>query len=160
MLRAVHIAKAATWETPAADRVVLDYEARCRRRVAMTGVGGIGFLLDLSGVGLLLDGDGLVLEDGRIIQVEAARENLVEITCDDPVELVRIAWHLGNRHLATEMHPDRLLVRYDHVIAEMLRGLGARVATIQAPFNPEGGAYAADHHAHGDDHQHHSGSHG
>src|SRR5262249_8013857 len=144
---------------PAADRVILDYEARRHRRVAMTGVNGIRFLLDLPEATLMQDGDGLELEDGRIIQVEAAPERLLEITCGDPAALVRIAWHLGNRHLATEIHLDRLLVRYDHVIAEMLRHLGACIATIEAPFNPEGGAYPPDHPAHGDYLRHRRDSH-
>jgi urease accessory protein len=161
MLRAIEVARAGSWSEPAADRIRLDYDARCHRRIALTVVGGLAFLLDLPRVSVLQEGDGLVLEDGRIVRVEAAREPLMAITCGDPIELARIAWHLGNRHLPTEIHPDRLVIRADHVIAEMLGGLGAEVATIEAPFNPEGGAYAAGHHGHdnGHDHDHHSHNH-
>jgi urease accessory protein len=161
MLRAVEVARAGSWSEPAADRIRLDYDARCHRRMTLTAAGGLVFLLDLPRASVLQEGDGLRLEDGRIVQVEAAREPLMAITCADAAELARIAWHLGNRHLPTEIRPDRLVIRADHVIAAMLEGLGAEVAMIEAPFNPEGGAYAAGHHGHdnGHDHDHHSHSH-
>ena len=141
MRRAVSIAPAGTWRAPAADRIVLDYDGRSRRRMAMTGSEGLAFLLDIPAPKLLRDGDGIVLDDGRIVEVRAALEPLMEITCSGSGELARIAWHLGNRHLPAEISQDRLLVRADHVIARMLTGLGARVVYIEAPFNPEGGAY-------------------
>lgn len=144
-----------------ADTVVLDREDRHRRRMAMRGEGGLAFLLDLSEATVLEDGDGLVLEDGRIVRVRAAEEDVVAITAASPAELVRIAWHLGNRHLPTELHPDRLVIRRDHVIEAMVEGLGGRLAPTRAPFRPEGGAYGLgavhghDHgHGHGHDHGH------
>jgi urease accessory protein len=170
MLRAHEVRDAGDWPGPSADTVVLDYDERHRRRLAMTGRGGLAFLLDLAAARALRDGDGLVLEDGRIVEVRAAPERLLEVTCASPAELVRVAWHLGNRHLPTELMGSALRIRFDHVIADMLEGLGARVAEVEAPFNPEGGAYAqgghhhGHHHGHDDDdhdhdHDHHHGQH-
>jgi urease accessory protein len=136
--------------------VVLDFDQRHRRRVAMTGVGGLEFLLDLAEAAMLRGGDGLRLEDGRLVEVLAEPEPLAEIRAADPLALTRIAWHLGNRHLLTEMLPKALRIRRDPVIEAMAEGLGARVIALEAPFNPEGGAYvkaepgAEPHdHAHG-----------
>jgi urease accessory protein len=100
-----------------------------------------------------------VLEDGRLIEVIAAAEPLVEIRCTDPMRMVRIAWHLGNRHLPTQLTGKSLRIRRDHVIEEMVRGLGARAIEIEAPFDPEGGAYvsAPPQAAHAHDHDHHHG---
>ena len=135
-----------------ADTVVLDYDARHRRRIAMTTAGGLEFLLDLERTQRLRDGDHLVLDDGRFIRVVAALEPLAELRCADLRHLVRVAWHLGNRHLPTMLDGERLVVRRDHVIEDMVRGLGAVVAHIDGPFNPEGGAYAGGHtHADGED---------
>lgn len=134
------------------DEVVLDFETRWRRRIAMTATGGLAFLLDLERPVRLADGDALVLEDGRRVRVRAAAEPLAQITCDDLRHLVRVAWHLGNRHLPTMLDGERLLIRQDHVIEEMAAGLGARVVRVMAPFNPEGGAYGGGGHGH---HHHH-----
>ena len=131
-------------EAPA-DTVVLDFDDRHRRRMAMTGTRGLEFLLDLENAVALRGGDALVLEDGRLIEVVAAPEPLIEIRGADPLHLVRIAWHLGNRHLPTQIVGKGLRIRRDHVIEEMVKGLGARVIEIEAPFDPEGGAYAAAH---------------
>lgn len=153
--RAVAVKPAGEWSGTARDRVVLDFDDRHRRRLAMTGAGGFRFLLDLPDVATLHHGDGLVLEDAGIVAVEAATERLLQITCADQAHLVRVAWHLGNRHLPTELLDGRLRIREDHVIAEMVRGLGADVAAIEAPFNPEGGAYGHGRvhgHDHGPDH--------
>jgi urease accessory protein len=126
--------------------------------MAMTGTRGLEFLLDLENAVALRGGDALVLEDGRLIEVVAAPEPLVEIRGADPAHLVRIAWHLGNRHLPTQIVGKGLRIRRDHVIEAMVKGLGARVIEIEAPFDPEGGAYAAAHAAH--DHEHgHTGHH-
>ena len=95
-----------------------------------------------------------MLEDGRLIEVVAAPEPLIEIRCPDPLHLVRVAWHLGNRHLPTQIMAKGLRIRRDHVIEEMVRGLGARVIEIEAPFDPEGGAYAVAGHAHEHAHDH------
>jgi urease accessory protein len=161
MLRATEILRAGLWSSRPADTVRLDYDRRTRRRMALTGAGGLSFLLDLAKAPVLAAGDGLRLEDGRIIAVEAAPERLLEITCRDELALARIAWHLGNRHLATEIGDRVVYIRDDHVIADMARGLGAEVRGVQRPFNPEGGAYGQGavhshgHHDHGSGHHHH-----
>jgi urease accessory protein len=132
----------------AADRVLLDHQARHRRRVALTGCGGTRFLLDLPGAVQLRDGDAILLDDGRYVLVEAAAESLHEITADSAAELMRIAWHLGNRHTPVELCGDRLHILRDHVLAQMVRGLGGRVRALEGPFTPEGGAYAQAGHGH------------
>ncbi len=158
-MRAISVKSASAWSGETIDRVVLDYDDRHRRRMAMTGAKGTSFLLDLPAAVELRGGDALVLEDGRLIEVVAAPEPLLEIRCADPLHLSRVAWHLGNRHLPTQLLPKALRIRRDHVIAEMVRQLGAQVVEIAAPFDPEGGAYAAPtshHHQHSDAvHQHH-----
>jgi urease accessory protein len=110
----------------------------------------------------LRSGDALALEDGRLVEVVAAPEPLLEIRCTDPLHLARVAWHLGNRHVPTQLLAKSLRIRRDHVLEEMLRGLGARVIEIEAPFDPEGGAYApaSEHgHRHGGHHHDHSDGH-
>jgi urease accessory protein len=169
-MRAISIKAASTWSGETADSIVLDYDDRHRRRLAMTTTKGLGFLLDLPVAAGLRGGDVLVLEDGRLIEVVAAPEPLLEIRCHDPLHLARIAWHLGNRHLPTQLLTKALRIRRDHVIAEMAAQLGARVIEIEAPFDPEGGAYAAagnhhhhdgpDHDAHHDPHAHDEHGHG
>ena len=164
MLRATSVHAKGSWSGDIADTIVLDFDERHRRRVAMQGVQGTEFLLDLPEAVMLRGGDALALEDGRLVEVVAAPEPLAEIRCKDPVLLVRVAWHLGNRHLPTQILGNKLRIRRDHVIEDMARGLGASVVEIEAPFDPEGGAYAAgtgDHHGHHDEvhheHDHHHG---
>ena len=154
MIRATQVRGQYRWVEAPADTVVLDFDDRHRRRMAMTGTRGLEFLLDLEDAVALRGGDALVLEDGRLVEVVAAPEPLVEIRGADPAHLVRIAWHLGNRHLPTQIAGRGLRIRRDHVIEEMVKGLGARVIEIEAPFDPEGGAYAAAHAAHDHDHHH------
>ena len=161
MIRATDVKGQYPWKEAAADTVVLDFDDRHRRRMAMTGTRGLEFLLDLETAVALRGGDALVLEDGRLIEVVAAPEPLVEIRSPDPAHLVRVAWHLGNRHLPTQITARGLRIRRDHVIEAMVQGLGARILEIEAPFDPEGGAYAAvaethDHAGHG----HHGHDHG
>jgi len=159
MLRAQSVLAAGSWRDEPADSVVLDHDQRHRRRFAMSGVRGLEFLLDLPEAVTLRSGDGLKLDDGRIVEVVAAPEPLVEIRAADAAALTRVAWHLGNRHLPTELLRKSLRIRRDPVIEAMAMGLGASVVEIEAPFNPEGGAYvrgpapAHDHH----DHAHHHG---
>lgn len=157
MIRATQVRSLGGWSEVAADSVVLDFDDRHRRRMAMTGTRGLEFLLDLHEAVALRGGDALMLEDGRLIEVVAAPEPLAEIRGTDPQHLVRIAWHLGNRHLPTQLMPKALRIRRDHVIEDMVRGLGGRVIWIEAPFDPEGGAYAGGGHGHGHahDHRHH-----
>ncbi|MGD9768535.1 MAG: urease accessory protein UreE [Pseudolabrys sp.] len=159
-MRATVVKPAGSWNGEAADSIVLDYDDRHRRRMAMTGTHGTSFLLDLPEATWLRSGDALALEDGRLIEVVAAPEPLLEIRCADPLHLARVAWHLGNRHLPSQIMPKAIRIRRDHVIADMARGLGAQVREIEAPFDPEGGAYAesaggqAHGHPHGHSHDH------
>src|ERR1700761_5089231 len=165
MIRATQVRGQHRWTQPPADTIVLGFDDRHRRRMAMTGTRGLEFLLDLENAVALRGGDALVLEDGRLIEVVAAPEPLIEIRGYDPHHLVRVAWHLGNRHLPTQIMARGLRIRRDHVIEAMVKGLGARVIEIEAPFDPEGGAYADAGHGHashdhtGHDHAHHHDAH-
>jgi len=147
MMRATQVRGQHRWTVAPADTVVLDFDGRHGRRMAMTGTHGLEFLLDLENAVALRGGDALVLDDGRLIEVVAAPEPLLEIRGTDPHHLVRVAWHLGNRHLPTQIMAKGLRIRRDHVIEAMVKGLGARVIEIEAPFDPEGGAYAGGGHA-------------
>ncbi|TNC10524.1 urease accessory protein UreE [Methylobacterium terricola] len=135
------------------DRIVLDSGDRHRRRMAMRGVGGLAFLLDLAEPAVLDDGDALRLEDGRLVWVEAAPERLLEIRAPTDHALKRLIWHIGNRHIPAEIGPDALWIAYDHVLAAMVEGLGGTATAVERPFRPEGGAYAGGH-SHGQDHGH------
>lgn len=161
MVRAVAVKPQHRWTEAAADTVVLGYDDRHRRRLAMTATRGLSFLLDLAEAVALRGGDALVLEDGRLVEVIAAPEPLVEIRATDAAHLARLAWHLGNRHLPVQIAARGLRIRRDHVIEDMLRGLGARLIEIEAPFDPEGGAYATpahgEAHIHDHAHDHHRG---
>ena len=160
MIRATEVKPQQRWTEAPADTVVLDFDDRHRRRMAMTGTRGLEFLLDLENAVALRGGDALVLEDGRLVEVVSAPEPLVEIRGADPHHLIRVAWHLGNRHLPTQIMPKALRIRRDHVIEAMVKGLGARVVEIEAPFDPEGGAYAGTGHGDAHDHAHHPGHEG
>jgi urease accessory protein len=157
MLRGIEIVKDA--HGPFIDAVFLDYEDRHRRRIVLRGTSGIEFLLDLTAVPDMREGDGIVLSSGEIVHVRAADECLMEARCSDPVQLARIAWHVGNRHLPAEIGKGSIRLRADHVIANMIEGLGGRVRYLDAPFNPEGGAYdsrtlaLADSEFHGHHHE-------
>lgn len=164
--RAIAVRAAGSWNGDPVDTVVLDYDDRHRRRIAMKGVRGFEFLLDLPEAIMLRSGDALALEDGRLVEVLSAPEPLAEIKVADLRQLARVAWHLGNRHLPTQILGTKLRIRRDHVIEDMARGIGAEVTGIEAPFDPEGGAYAQpvpthghDHHEHGHDHGDHGHGH-
>ncbi|MEM1378712.1 MAG: urease accessory protein UreE [Pseudomonadota bacterium] len=131
-----------------ADTITLDETARHRRRIKLTSDNGIGFMLDLPEARLLRHGEGLVLDDGRVIEVRAEPEALMEVRGRDERHLLSLTWQIGNRHLAAQIETDRILIRHDHVIRDMLIGLGATVTDIEAPFDPEGGAYGDAHHSH------------
>lgn len=132
------------------ETITLRHEERHRRRAVLQSDGGGEVLLDLPEAVEMRDGDVLVLEDGRRIAIRAAAEPLLEVRATSPHHLARLAWHLGNRHLPVAIEADRIFLRPDHVIAGMLRGLGAEVSTVEAPFQPEGGAYGGGHgHGHG-----------
>ncbi len=128
--------------------LVLPYELRqkSRMRAALASGEEIGLFLDRGGV--LRGGDCLQAEDGRVLRVVAADEDLNEVRCADPEALARAAYHLGNRHAPVEVGPGWLRFAADGVLAAMLRGQGAVVTAIRAPFEPEAGAYAAGGHAH------------
>jgi urease accessory protein len=151
MRRASEIRTAGSWNAASAiDRVVLDAAERHRRRIVLTGERGTEFLLDLPHATALRDGDGLVLEDGAIVRVAGKPEPLVEIGAASAPALARLAWHIGNRHTDLQVMGDTLRIRRDHVLEDMLRGLGARLTPIEAQFDPEPGAYGHSHdHGHG-----------
>lgn len=155
MLRATKVIAAGDWKGIAVDTVVLDFDDRHRRRVTMQGVGGVSFLLDLLETVALRTGDAVELEDGRLVEVVGAPETLSEIKAESPEHALRLAWHLGNRHLPVQIAGGKLRIRHDHVIEEMVKGLGGAVRAIQAPFDPEGGAYLQASHTH--EHHHHDG---
>jgi urease accessory protein len=125
------------WPRLATGRVVLGYDERFLRRKRLTMASGDAFLVDLAETTNLLAGDAFELSDGRLVEIAAAEEAVLVIRGD----LVRLAWHIGNRHTPCQIGADHLVIRADHVLADMLRGLGATVTETLAPFTPEGGAY-------------------
>jgi urease accessory protein len=165
MLRATTVVrKAAVKPDRVADTVVLDHDGRHRRRVALKGEGGLDFLLDLDRATALDDGDAVRLEDGRLVRVRAAPQALLEIRAENPLRLMRVAWHIGNRHTPAEIAADAIYIEDDHVLAEMVRGQGCTATPVLRPFRPERGAYDHDcghdhghdhHHDHGHSHDHH-----
>ncbi|MCU9839186.1 urease accessory protein UreE [Ruegeria sp. WL0004] len=141
------------WSEPDGS-VLLTYEERFLRRKMLTTLHCEDFLVDLAQTTSLDGGDAFELGDGRLIEVVAANEPLLAITGDN---LTRLAWHIGNRHTPCQVEADRLLIRQDHVIRDMLERLGASVSEVNAPFAPEGGAYGHGRthgHSHGHDRGH------
>ena len=155
MRRAVGITPSGEWEagTEIAS-VTLPFDDRHRRRIKLTDDYGEYFLLDLAEATRLSDGDGLVLEEGDVLAVKAAEEDVLDIRCSVAKETARIAWHLGNRHTPVQVLIDgSLRIRFDHVLEEMAQGLGAETSRLSAPFEPEAGAYAGGQsHEHSHDH--------
>jgi urease accessory protein len=155
-MRVEAVLPAGSWD-PAKeiDRVLIDYDRRFRRRIVLDTVMGAEILIDLPQAVRLRDGDGLAVASG-IVRVCAQAEDLMEIHAHEDGKLIRIAWHLGNRHLPVQLLGDRIRIRADHVIEDMVEGLGGHVDRIKAPFDPEAGAYAGGghhyHHHHDDDH--------
>ena len=148
--RASRVLRAGAWRAAdAIDRVVLDADERYRRRIVLIGERGTKFLLDLPEATALRDGDGLMCDDHTVVAVAAKPEPLIEIAAADNAErtavMARLAWHLGNRHTELQIVGDKLRIRRDHVLEELLTGLGARLTQIEAPFEPERGAYAHGH---------------
>ncbi len=145
------------------DRIELTYEGRFLRRKRLETAGGVELMLDLEQVTSLHAGDALVADDGRRIAVVAAAEELVAVTGP---ELLRFAWHIGNRHTPCQIEADRLLIARDHVLEAMLEKLGATCMDVIEPFTPEGGAYGHGRtmgHSHGHSHDNdlaHTHSHG
>ncbi len=148
--RAAQVLRAGAWRAgDAIDRVVLDADERYRRRIVMTSDRGGKFLLDLAEATALRDGDGLLLDDGAIVAVIARAEPLIEIAAEgaagQTAMMARLAWHLGNRHTEVQIVGGKLRMRRDHVLEEMLIGLGAVLTPVEAPFEPERGAYRHGH---------------
>jgi urease accessory protein len=151
-MRAQQVVPAGSWDaTEEVGAVALDFDHRHRRRIVLPMEPDGELLVDLPEAARLRHGDGLLLDGGGVVRVVAADEALLEIHAHDPAELIRIAWHLGNRHLPVQLLGDRIRIRADHVIADMVEGLGGHVDTVEAPFDPEAGAYAGGH-AHALDH--------
>ena len=137
------VRRAGSWsDNEAVATVTLDFADRYRRRIRLTDDAGASFLLELGKATRLEEGDGLVIEDGGVIRVVAAKEEVMDLRCPSPVMGVRIAWHIGNRHAPLQVLEDgRLRVGADEVLAAMAAGLGAEVTCCRAPFTPEPGAY-------------------
>ena len=143
------IANAGTWDrTRAVDRVVLGADDRVRRRIVLTTEKGARLLLDFAEPVMLRDGDGLVLEDGSVVAVAGQAESLVEISAKAPLDFVRLAWHIGNRHTDIQFIDKSFRIRRDHVLEEMVKGLGAITKPVEAPFDPEPAAPQTHHHSH------------
>jgi urease accessory protein len=122
------------------DICAMTYEDRFLRRKVLTAERGLRFLVDFARTTSMAEGDAFALEDGRLVAVIAAEEELLQVTGDN---LIRLAWHIGNRHTPCQIEPDRLLIRRDRVLREMLEGIGATTSDVIAPFSPEGGAYGS-----------------
>ncbi len=155
-MRSHSVLPAGAWpEADQRDTVLVDFDRRHRRRIVLTTESGASLLVDLPHAARLRDGDALALESGGYVRVRARPEHLLEIHSDQE-NLIRIAWHLGNRHLPVQMTPGSLIIRYDHVIADMVHTLGGHAHEIHAAFDPEAGAYAGGHsHLTDDDDDHH-----
>lgn len=150
MRRATSVSVAGNWPSDQAEgQVTLDFDSRRRRRIRLDCGAAGPVLLDLPETATLSDGAGLHLTDGGWVEVRAAPEELVLIRCEDPRFLARVAWHLGNHHCPAELAADRIWIRRDHVIEDMLRGLGCKTVQVNRPFNPEPGAYQRGAHDHG-----------
>jgi urease accessory protein len=164
MLRATSILrKAAVKADRVTDTVTLDHEGRNRRRIALKGDAGLDFLLDLDKATVLNDGDAVKLEDGRLVQVKAAPQRLLEVRAENPLRLLKVAYHVGNRHTPAEVTADAIYIEDDHVLAEMVRGQGCTTTVVMRPFQPERGAYEHDcghDHGHGHHHGHSHHDHG
>jgi urease accessory protein len=149
MRRAITVHTRGHWpEEAAVDRVTLSFHDRHRRRIRLVADSGTPFLLDLARAQRLAEGDGLELDNGSYIRVCSAAEPVIEIAADSPGDLLRLAWHIGNRHLPLQALEGRLRIRADHVIAAMVEGLGGHITRLDAPFDPEIGAYAGAAHSH------------
>jgi urease accessory protein len=153
MMHAIEHYPASTWpEANATDSITLDFDNRHRRRIRLATDSGAPVLLDLPKAVAMAHGDGLRLRDGRWLRINAAPEGLVEVTADNATQLARIAWHIGNRHFPAQILDGAIRIRPDHVLEAMIVGLGGSLGRLDAPFQPEGGAYsgqAMHGHAHG-----------
>lgn len=145
---------------PIADTVILDYAQRSAQQITVAGIKGASIDIDLNAPARLRADDLLELEDGALVEVVAAPEPLIEARATDVSALARLAWHLGDRHVPVQVLPNRIRAQRDAAIEALLKSLGAKVTPIEAPFEPEGGAYEqapAHDHAHHHDHGHSQG---
>jgi urease accessory protein len=156
MRRATTIKPSGQWPAATAiDRVILDAGDRNRRRIVLTGEKGTEILLDFAKPVSLRDGDGLVLDDGTVVLVTGQPEPLIEISAASALDCVRLAWHLGNRHTDVQIVAGKIRIRRDHVLEDMLRGLGAKMSALDAAFDPESPTPSHEHgHAHRHGHHH------
>jgi len=161
LMRAVRVlAPAERGKRPADDTVILDYAQRSAQNVTVAGVKGGRFSIALAPPARLRTDDVLELDDGRLIEVVAAPEPLIEARAADLAQLARLAWHLGDRHIPAQLFANRIRVRAETSVVQLLRALGAKLTRIEAPFEPEGGAYdSVRGHAHGHGHEHPHGHH-
>lgn len=152
-----------------AHTVELDWDVRQKSRFDCTDSAGRQLGVFLPRGTTVRGGDVLVAEDGSLVRIVAAPQTVLRIThCTahgSPYDLIRAAYHLGNRHVQIELKPDHLKIEPDHVLADMLRAMHLIVNTVSEPFEPEAGAYAQGGHSHGpthkDDHDHaHTDEHG
>ena len=144
-------------DTPAADTLILPHAQRQAHKGFLFGVKGICVELDFAEPVRLRTDDALLLDDGKLVEVVAEPELLIEARAADLPALARLAWHLGDRHVPVQILERKLRLKRDPAIETLLENLGAKLVAIEAPFEPEGGAYAApagDHHHHGHDHHH------
>ena len=152
-MRAVGVEHKGKWQGTIAGRAVLAHDQRAVRRKLITLDSGVDVLVDLAQTTALETGDALALEDGRFAEIVAAKEPLYAITGQSSLHLSQLCWHIGNRHLPCQIEarhgvPERILIGRDHVIRDMLEGLGAQVSEISAPFSPLRGAYGGHGHHH------------
>jgi urease accessory protein len=165
MLKAIAVRRATEASPPhepVLGRAILQHDERHLRRRMVEAADGLKVLVDLPETVVLAAGDALVIEGGGLVEIAAADEPLYAVRSRDALHLTELAWHIGNRHLAAAIATDRILILRDHVIKDMLEGLGAEVEEIVAPFNPVRGAYSGHghSHSHGDgDHHHDHGHH-
>jgi urease accessory protein len=158
MPRAISVLAAANHGGPAADTVILDYRQRSPQKISVVSVKGATIEIDLREPKRLHNDDVLVLDDGKLLEVVAAPEPLFEARAADAVGLSRLAWHLGDRHLPVQVLANRIRARREPDVEALLVSLGAKLIPIEAPFEPEGGAYALSHgHGHDHVHDHHHG---
>ncbi|HOY03230.1 urease accessory protein UreE [Zoogloea sp.] len=135
-----------TGDAAPAARLELNFDARTKSRLRTQLVGGEEVGMFLPRGTILRGGDRLQAQDGRVVEVVSAPEDLLEARCADAFALARVAYHLGNRHVAVQVGEGWLRIQTDHVLKTMLTGLGADVHALSAPFEPEAGAYAHGHH--------------
>jgi len=144
MRRAIRVIEKSAVRSPTRATVTLNFEDRFRRRVRLKDDVGEPFLLDLPHATRFEDGDGLELDNGDIISVCAAEEDVLDISGKNQPHTTRLAWHIGNRHTPVEVLANgHLRIQYDHVLVRMLEGLGATISRLKAPFVPEPGAYTS-----------------